>query len=158
LNHQTGRQRAGGALKLIINRIKTKIMKNLFAAILVALTVSTASVSFAATTTTDNPQTAGVATPAVTFAQIEKSKLDVTVVNITDEPVIVRLFDSFGKNIASKNISKSETGTRVRFDLSSLADGVYHVKATTGKDTQVQRFELKTTAPAITTYKDVAIL
>jgi hypothetical protein len=76
-------------------------MKKLVAALLVAFTVSTASVSFAATPKTLDQATTGPAT-SVTFAQVEKSKLDVVVENPAHAKMTIYLTDASGKSFAVK--------------------------------------------------------
>lgn len=134
-------------------------MKNLFAAILVSLTVSTSSVSFAATTKTlDKGQNEQAAPAAVTFAQVVKSKLDVVVENTANAKIIIRLTDAGGRSIASKTLSGKESDTRVRFDLANLTDGVYQVKVWNGKNTQLQKFEVKTSEVTVASYQNLAII
>ena len=134
-------------------------MKNLFAAILVALTVSTSSASFAAATKTlDQGQTATGIPASVTFAQVEKSKLDVIVESVANAKMSIRLADASGKTIATKILPQKETGTRVRFDLANLTDGVYHVRISDGKNTQVKKFEIKTEVPAQNSYQEVTLI
>src|SRR5688500_7667134 len=133
-------------------------MKTLFATILVALTLSTSSASFAAAKPIYKSQTETGIPASVTFAQVEKSKLDVIVEKVANAPMSIRLTDATGKTIATKTLSQRESATRVRFDLANLADGVYHVKVKDGQSTQMQKFELKTAEPVLATYKDVAIL
>jgi hypothetical protein len=133
-------------------------MKTLFAAILVALSVSTSTGSFAAAKPINIKQTETGIPASVTFAQVEKSKLDVIAEKVANAPMSIRLTDATGKTIATKTLSQRETATRVRFDLANLADGVYHVKVRDGQNTQVQKFELKTATPSLTTYQDLAIL
>lgn len=127
-------------------------MKTLFAAIL-ALTVSASSTSFAssasfasATEAIDNGQKKQAASDAVTFA-IDKSKVDVIVQSAESSKIVIRIKDSSGHNIASKTLSGVESGTRVRFDLSQLADGLYHVRVWDGENSQEKGIELKTAAP-----------
>lgn len=131
-------------------------MKNLVATLLFAFTIAASSTSFAAKSNPDNELTPPVPTPAVTFGQMEKSKLDVAVAYVSTAQMTIRLFDSSGKNIATKTLSQRETGTRVRFDLTTLEDGVYQVKVTDGQHTQVQKFEIKT-APARASYQHLTI-
>ena len=135
-------------------------MKNLFAAIVVALTVSTSSASFAAaaTKTTDQGQTETGVPASVTFAQVEKSKLDVIVESVANAKMSIRLADASGKTIATKILPQKETGTRVRFDLANLTDGVYHVRISDGKNIQVKKFEIKTELPAQNTYQEVTLI
>ena len=134
-------------------------MKNLFAAILVALTVSTSSASFAAATKTINQGQTETGVPAsVTFAQVEKSKLDVIVESVANAKMSIRLADASGKTIATKILPQKETGTRVRFDLANLTDGVYHVRISDGKNIQVKKFEIKTEVPAQNTYQEVTLI
>ena len=134
-------------------------MKNLFAAILVVLTVSTTSVSFAASTKSfDKGHGEQVAPASATVVQVLMSKLDVVVENATNPKTIIRLTDSFGKTVATKKMYDKETATRVRFDLAELADGVYYVKIWNGQKTQVQKFELKTAAVSMTAYQKLAII
>ena len=131
-------------------------MRTLFAAILVAFTVSASSASFAAasiapaTETTDNGQRKQTASDAVTFA-IENSKMDVMVQATESAKITIRIKDSFGHNIATKTLSGVQSGTRVRFDLSQLEDGLYHVSVWDGKNRQKQDIELKTVTPAVAT-------
>ena len=134
-------------------------MKNLFACILIAFTVTTSSASFAATSKTITKEKAGLnAGTSVTFAQQEQSKLDVIIDNAANAKVIIRLLASNGTNIVTKAIANSETGTRIRFNLASLTDGVYQVKVTDGKNTQVKKFEIKTALPAKATYQEVTFI
>jgi hypothetical protein len=160
LNYQTGQKGASRNLKSIyINLIKTKIMKNLFAAILVALTVSTSSVSFAATTKSIDKGHVEQAAPAsATVTQVLMSKLDVVIEKDANTKTTIRLINSSGNNIATKKLSNRETATRVRFDLAGLADGVYYVKVWNGQNTQVQKFELKTAAVSMKAYQKLAII
>jgi hypothetical protein len=142
-----------------INLIKTKIMKNLFAAILVALTVSTSSVSFAATAQSiDKGHVAPAAPASATVTQVLMSKLDVVVEKEANPKTHIRLVDAAGNIIATRKVSPKETATRVRFDLAALADGVYYVKVWDGQHTQVQKFELKTAAVSLTAYQKLALI
>lgn len=134
-------------------------MKTLFASLLIALTLSTSSASFAAATrTTDHGQSEAAAPIAVTFAQIEKSKLDVVFENALNSSMGIRLTDAGGKNIATKILPKKETGTRVRFDLANLKDGTYSVRVCNGKNAQVKKFEIKTEIPVATSYQEVTFI
>ena len=134
-------------------------MKNLFAAFLVTLTVSTFSASFAAATKTIyKGQTETGAPASVTFAQVEKSKLDVIVKSVAHAKMSILLADASGKTIATKILPHKETGTRVRFDLANLADGVYHVRISDGKNIQVKKFEIKTEVPAQNSYQEVTLI
>ena len=134
-------------------------MKTLFAAILVAFTVSTASVSFAATpTNVDKGQVAPAALTTATVTQVLMSKLDVVVGKESNPKTIIRLLDASGNNLATKKVSNKETANRVRFDLAALADGMYQVKVWDGKHTQVQQFELKTAAVSLTAYQKLALI
>ncbi|GEO04208.1 hypothetical protein AAE02nite_18720 [Adhaeribacter aerolatus] len=134
-------------------------MKNLFAAIIVALTVSTTSVSFAATPKNIDKDHAAQAAPgSATVVQVLMSKLDVVVAEEANPKTIIRLINASGNTIATKKVSHKETATRVRFDLAELADGVYYVKVWNGQNTQVQKFELKTAAVSMTAYQKLAII
>lgn len=130
-------------------------MRTLFAAILVAFTVSASSTSFASAASVapapesfDNGQRKQ--TDAVTFA-IDNSKVDVIVHPTESAKIIIRIKDSFGHSIATKTLSEVESGTRVRFDLSQLEDGLYHLSVWDGKNNQKQDIELKTVPPAAPT-------
>ena len=124
-------------------------MKSLFATLLVALTIATSSASFAVAKPAPDKGQPEQASPAlVSIAQIEKSKIDVVVDKEGGAPMIIRLLDSSGRNLATKTLSQKEDATRVRFDLASLKDGVYFVKVRNGKNTQVAKFELETSVPA----------
>ena len=133
-------------------------MKNLFAALLVTLTVSTSSVSFAAAKTADKGKTEQTVSTFATVSQVLMSKLDVVVEKDANPKTTIRLTDFSGRNLATKKMSDTETATRVRFDLAQLADGVYYVKVWNGENTQVQKFELKTAAVSLTTYQKLAII
>ncbi|MGV3586931.1 MAG: T9SS type A sorting domain-containing protein [Adhaeribacter sp.] len=134
-------------------------MKTLFASLLFALTLTTSSNSFAtANRTYDHGQTETAAPVAVTFAQIEKSKLDVVVQNAINSNMSIRLTDAAGKNIATKILQKKATGTRVRFDLANLHDGTYFVRVGNGKNTQVKKFAIKTTLPTQDYYQEVTFI
>jgi hypothetical protein len=132
-------------------------MKKLVAALLVAFTVSTASVSFAATPKTLDQATTGPAA-SVTFAQVEKSKLDVVVENPAHAKMTIYLTDTSGKSFAAKTLSGRETDTRVRFDLARLAGGVYHVKVWDGRKTEERKFQIKTTEVSVATDQTLALL
>lgn len=123
-------------------------MKNLFAATLILLAVSTSSISFAADHHVEQEQTKDVIPAAVTISQMEKSKLDVVVENAVNTTMTIRLVDSFGQNIATKTVQVSPAGTRIRFDLSALTDGEYRVNVIDGKNSQLKKFELKTVVPS----------
>lgn len=124
-------------------------MKNLFATLLVALTIGSSAATLAAANPAPGKGPAGQATPAsVSIEQIEKSKLDVVVEKQADARMTILLLDSSGRNLATKTLPQQEEATRVRFDLASLKDGVYFVKVRSGKDTQVTKFELETSVPA----------
>jgi hypothetical protein len=134
-------------------------MKNLFASLLVALTIGTSSATFAAANPTHDPEQIGPVLPAgVSIAQIEKSTLDVVVENEGAASMSIRLLDSSGRSLAAKTLPQKEEATRVRFDLADLKDGVYLVKVSDGKNTQVTKFELKTTVPTPATYQNLTIL
>ena len=134
-------------------------MKNLFAAILVAFTVSTASVSFAATTKNlDKGQVTQAAPASATVEQVLMSKLDVVVGKEANPKTIIRLIDASGNTIATKKVSPKETATRVRFDLAKLADGVYYVKVWNGQNSQLQKVEVKTAAVSLTDYQKLALI
>jgi hypothetical protein len=133
-------------------------MKNLFATLLVALTIGTSTATFAAANpTNDKGQTEQASPASVSIAQIEKSKLDVVVENEGDARISVRLLDSSGRSLAAKSLPQKEHATRVRFDLAALKDGVYFVKVINGKNTQLTKFELGTTVPAAA-YQQLTIL
>ncbi len=133
-------------------------MKKLLATFLFAFVTGTSAVTFAAPTTTDKTPTDTVSAPSITFAQIVKSKLDVTIENSAGVPMYIQLFDSAGLNIATKTIRKSQSAARLRFNLVNLKDGVYYVKATTGKNTLEKKFELKTAVPTPASYQDLTLL
>ncbi|PSR56996.1 hypothetical protein AHMF7605_27675 [Adhaeribacter arboris] len=122
-----------------------KNLKNLVAALLVTLIIGASNVSFASTKKITPPeQTATAPDLGVTFGNLQKSKLDVMVASIPNGRITILLFDASGRTIATKNLTKKDQGTLVRFDLKALADGVYQVKVTDGKVIQQQQFELKT--------------
>jgi hypothetical protein len=159
LYHHSGRKSRFGFKSISIDLIKTKIMKTLFAALLVAFTVSTASVGFAAPAkSTDQGHAAPAAPAAATVTQVLMSKLDVVVGKEANPKTIIRLLDASGNNLATKKISNKETANRVRFDLAALADGVYYVKVWDGQHTQLQKFELKTAAVSLTAYQKLALI
>jgi aspartate carbamoyltransferase catalytic subunit len=134
-------------------------MRNLFASILIALTVSTSGTSFAAAyPNPDAGKNEQPLIPSVSLSQLEKSKLDVLVENAVNSKFVVRLLDASGQIVTTQTFWKNETGTRIRFDLTSLEDGVYEVKVSDGKNSQLKKFELKTTVPAITSYQNVTVL
>ncbi|GAA4428950.1 hypothetical protein GCM10023188_13740 [Pontibacter saemangeumensis] len=128
-------------------------MKTLFAAIFVAFTVGTSSPSFAsAAGTTGNGHETQATSDPVAFV-IDNSKVDV-IIKATDTPkMIIRMKDSSGNTIAIKTLSHVESGTRVRFDLSQLSDGLYSVRVWDGKNVQEQEIKLKTTSPDIAIQK-----
>lgn len=132
-------------------------MKNLFAALLVAFAVSTASNGFAtATTAVNNGQQQLSAPDSVAFA-IEDSKVDVIFQAARSPKMIIRLKDEDGHTLAVKSVSQAESGTRIRFDLSQLADGLYSVRVWDGKGSQERDIEVKTVSPAIST-REVILL
>ena len=134
-------------------------MKNLFASLLIALTLSTSSVSFAAANqTSDNGQPLPAVPAAVTFEQVEKSKLDVVIPNPINSNLNIRLSDAAGKVIATKTLSKKESGTRVRFNLTKLTDGVYYVRVGNGKSAQMKKFEIRTEVPTQTPFQEVTFI
>jgi hypothetical protein len=134
-------------------------MKSLFATLLVALMIGTSSVSFAAANPAhDKGQTQQASPALVSFAQIIKSKLDVIVNGGAKARMSILLQDSSGRSLAAKTLFQNEEATRVRFDLASLKDGVYRVTVSDGRNTQVTKFELKTTMPTAAAYQDLTIL
>jgi hypothetical protein len=68
--------------------------------------------------------------------------------NEGDVRISVRLLDAAGRSLAATTLPQKADATRVRFDLAPLKDGVYFVKVINGRNTQVTKFELETTAPA----------
>jgi hypothetical protein len=133
-------------------------MKNLFATLLVALTLGTSAATFAAANPIHDKDQTGQASPAsVSIVQVEKSKLDVVIENEGNARISIGLLDSSGRSLAFKTFSGKEIDTRLRFDLSKLADGVYQVKVIAGRNTQVSIFELETTVLAAA-YQKLTIL
>ena len=131
-------------------------MKTLFAALFVAFTVSTATVSFAAPTQSIDQ---GPAAPAaLTVTQVLMSKLDVVIEKEANPKTTIRLLDASGNTIATKKVSPKETATRVRFDLAQLVDGVYYMKVWNGQHTQLQKVEVKTAAISMTAYQKLALI
>ena len=133
-------------------------MKKLFAAALVALTVSTASVSFATTKNIDKGHAEQAVPASAAISQISMSKLDVVIEKDANPKTIIRLTDSSGKILSIKTVFNTNTGTRIRFDLAQLVDGVYFVKVWNGHSSQIQKFELKTAALSLTAYGKLAII
>lgn len=126
---------------------------------LVALCVTTSSVSFAATNpTTDNGQDLTAAPATITFAQIKNSMIDVVVVNPHHENLTIRLTDYVGKIIAVKKLNKEDTSTRIRFNLTNLTDGVYYVRTGQGNATQLKKFEIKTAVQTSAYYQEVTLI
>lgn len=121
-------------------------MKNLFAATFLILTLSFSSVSFAGSNpaTTKSPITTF---EPVVFMKSQATKLDVLVKEAANSKLTIRLLDSQGNTLATKVVGKNVAGTRIRFDLASLADGAYQIKVTDGKNTQVQNFNLAAAVP-----------
>ncbi len=134
-------------------------MKNLFIAALVTLTLSTTSASFAESSPKiSKDQNKSESAASVTLTQTEKSKLDVTVQNAPSSSLTIGLYDSNGSFLASKTVSGSETGTRLRFNLASLEDGVYQVKVKDGKEILVKKFAINTVVPTNSAYQNLTLL
>jgi hypothetical protein len=120
-------------------------MKTLFASLLIAFTVGTSSITLAA----GHPSAPGSdpqPVQAVVIPKLKGMKLDVIVDANEHSAVTVRFLNDQGGILVKRRISKSDTPTLLRFDLSQLADGQYTVAISDGSNTQLQEVNLQTPA------------
>ena len=119
--------------------------------------VSTASTGFAASTTAVHTGQQQLSAPdSVAFA-IEDSKVDVIFQAPGNPKMIIRLKDEEGHTLAVKSVAQAQSGTRIRFDLSQLADGLYSVRVWDGNGNHERDIEVKTVSPAVST-REVILL
>lgn len=126
-------------------------MKTALASVLFAIGVSISTVSLASTPRDNAPfQSSVVAFPST-------MKVDVIVQNPEGSNVTIRLVDKLGVVQATQKLNKHEKALRTRFDISDLADGVYHIVVTDGASTQTQEINVSTNTPTPVTYRTISI-
>lgn len=122
-------------------------MKTLFSSLLLALTISASTASFA---NTDDKMTAPASYQVGMYASQSATKLNVMIAKEKGATVRVQVLNEQGEALATEQISKYETGHRVRFDLSQLKDGKYQVVVTDGASKTVKEINLQTNTPVKT--------
>jgi hypothetical protein len=130
-------------------------MKMYVASIVIALTcVSTLSL---ANNPSSSPETGNASVQAAVVVRPEALKLDVLVGPNPNAAVMVHFMDERGSTLATRRLSKRDNPTRVRFDLSELADGQYTVRITDGSMIKTRQVELNTQFPTPSMYRTVSL-
>jgi hypothetical protein len=132
-----------------IQSIKT--MKTLFAALFIALTVSTSALTFARPTSDPQPVEASV------VVRPQAMKLDVITQGSGQEYIVIRLRDANGNTLFKKFVDPTEKATLSRFNLSNLEDGQYKVEISDGANKQVKEFTIVTTVPQVSVQRTVSL-
>lgn len=122
-------------------------MKTQFVSFLIALALTTSSVSFAGQPANLNTDPAGKAAFDVAFIpQSGGMKLDVAVEKTNESSLVIRFLDARGNELSTQRVAKNEMKKQVRFDLTELPDGAYKVEVTDGTDTEVKEISITTNA------------
>lgn len=122
-------------------------MKTQFVSFLIALALTTSSVSFAGQPANLNIDPAGKAAFDVAFIpQSGGMKLDVAVEKTNESSLVIRFLDARGNELSTQRVAKNEMKKQVRFDLTELPDGAYKVEVTDGTDTEVKEISITTNA------------
>ncbi|RCR67709.1 T9SS type A sorting domain-containing protein [Larkinella punicea] len=130
-------------------------MKTLFASALLALALSTSTVSFAA----DNKENAE---PKSTFQMavypvINSMKVSVNVNKPKDSKVDIRLVDEAGQTLTVLKLGKDNESSIIRFDLNNLEDGIYKVEVSDGVKTEVKTVKVQTSTPVEVAHREVSL-
>lgn len=126
-------------------------MKTLFASLIIALTVSASSVSFAHASNGTQP-----IEPSI-IVRPQAMKLDVITPAGGQDRITIRLKDASGNTLIRKFVAASNETSLSRFDLSNLEDGVYKVEISGGAGKQVREFTIETTTPKVAVQRTVSI-
>lgn len=118
-------------------------MKTFLSSVLVALTVSASTVTFA---NNDNEK-ASSSYHVGLYPSIEAAKINVMVAKEKGTVLDVLLLDKQGVVLATHRLSKNETSTRTRFDMNELRDGVYTIVVSDGSSKVTKEVNLQTTKP-----------
>lgn len=119
-------------------------MKALINTLLVALTLTAASLNVANADTNKPKKAAAFQTGIYTTLD---GKLQVAVQKETTSPVVVNLLDEKGNTVFSQQIGKRQEAVRLRMDVSNLPDGVYQVAISNGVETTTKEVTLSTKQP-----------
>jgi hypothetical protein len=117
-------------------------MKKIIASLTLALAVGMFSQSFASgdpalSTSLEDDNTF----QTKVFVRSEGTALDVFVEPTKNTPLIISFRDADGRVLAKEQVSDSKKG--VRFDISDLENGSYHVEVTDGDTKQIESLELR---------------
>jgi hypothetical protein len=126
-------------------------MKTLFASLIIALTVSASSLTFARSSSDTLPLETSV------VVRSQAMKIDVITPAGIQENIVIRLKDADGRTLIKKFVEQSEKASLSRFDLSNLADGVYKVEISDGTNKQVKEFTIHTTFPTVAVQRTVSL-
>lgn len=118
-------------------------MKKFISSVLVALALSASTVTFA-----NSDKEKAVASYQVgMYPSAEVAKLNVVVAKEKGVALDVVLMNNNGLILATHRLSKNETTTRTRFDLSELQDGNYKVVVSDGSSKVIKEVNLLTKKP-----------
>jgi hypothetical protein len=126
-------------------------MKTLIASLLLALIVSTSSLTYATTPNSTLPIEASV------IVRPQIMKLDIITQASDYNYITIRLRDAQGHTLIKTKVNKSEKASLSRFDVSNLADGIYQVEISDGTSKQIKEFAIETTIPAATSLRSVSL-
>ncbi|GAB3783078.1 hypothetical protein GCM10028818_40260 [Spirosoma horti] len=129
-------------------------MKALIKPLLVAFSLTLASLSPSCADTTGSPSKADTAVAAAYKSGMytnAEGKLNIAVEKQIGGTVEIRMTNSAGKELFAQRVGKRQKLARLRVDVSALPDGVYEVAISNGVDTTVHQFTLATQQPGLPT-------
>lgn len=133
-------------------------MKKVTISIIVILVICVSSASIAASmfnTTNKLHEAAPIETKIL--VRPGAMKVDVFIGAFEKPGLTIQLCNANGKVLAQKRIGNSDKTTGVRFNMSELKDGNYHVVILRGKNKQVHTVELKTFFPEPSFYRVLSL-
>ncbi|GAB3925974.1 T9SS type A sorting domain-containing protein [Larkinella terrae] len=126
-------------------------MKTLIKSLLVAVSLTVVSSSFAAAKPIGRPKTEPVVAAYQSSLYTDaQGKLRIAIDKETGGTVEVRLVNSEGKEVFVQEVGKRRKTARMHLDISALPDGAYQVEITNGVDTKVNHVSLATQQPSFT--------
>ncbi|GAB2594389.1 T9SS type A sorting domain-containing protein [Spirosoma areae] len=124
-------------------------MKTFIKPLLVAVSVSLISLSTSVADNNPIGRPAAVASYKTGLYTTAEGKLNIALDKETGGSVVVQLKSSNGRVLYFQRIGKNQTVSRIRLDVSALADGVYQVEISNGVETTTHALTLATHQPSL---------
>ncbi|MGA0555447.1 T9SS type A sorting domain-containing protein [Larkinella sp. VNQ87] len=130
-------------------------MKTVFASAFLALTLATATATYA----DGNKEVteAKSSFQSAVYPVINTLKVTVNISKVKDSKVNVRLLNEAGQTLSALKLGKDNEMSTIRFDLNNLEDGIYKVEISDGFRTEVKTVKVQTSTPVAAEYRAISL-